>query len=335
TGEWVQRETASPGAVLARIASSHLRVGSFEYLAHRREGAALHRLADHAIARHDPDLEHEPDRYFLLLERVAERQAALVARWMAVGFIHGVMNTDNMTLSGETIDYGPCAFMDRYHPQTVFSSIDRFGRYAWGNQPTILQWNLARLAEALLPLIDPEDTDRAVARATELVNDIPQRYRRHWLAAMRGKLGLLDQAAGDEVLINDFLNLLEANEVDFTLAFRHLTDAAEGDAKPLLALFPDTAPAEAWLEQWEERSTLESSPAETRLDTMRRANPIYIPRNHKVEEALQAAVEQGDPQPFQRLLEVLAEPFTQRPGLEEYEQPAPPSFGPYQTFCGT
>ncbi len=335
TGEWVQRETRSPGAVLARIAASHLRVGSFEYLAHRCDWALLERLAEHAIERHDPDLAGDPDRFFRLLERVTERQIDLVARWMGIGFIHGVMNTDNMTLSGETIDYGPCAFMDSYHPDTVFSSIDRYGRYAYGNQPNILQWNLARFAEALLPLIDRDDIDRAVARATELVNEVPQRYRTAWLAVMRRKLGLLQAQADDEALIRDLLQLMQEQEVDFTLCFRHLGAAADGDRAPLRALFRAPEPLDAWLARWQQRLASEDTAPEQRRETMRHANPVYVPRNHKVEEALEAAVGQGDPGPLHRLMEVLADPFTVRPGLEDWAQPAPPAFGPYQTFCGT
>ncbi len=335
TGEWVQRETCLPGAVLARVAASHIRVGSFEYLAHRGSMSLLEKLAEHAIARHDPDLAGHPDRFLLLLERVIERQVGLVARWMGVGFIHGVMNTDNMTLSGETLDYGPCAFMDHYHPDTVFSSIDYHGRYAYANQPAIVQWNLTRFAETLLPLIDREDMDRAVARAREQIEHIPQRYRNAWLAVMRRKLGLLQAHADDEALVLDLRQLMQEQSVDFTLCFRYLTEAASGEETPLRALFQASGTLDAWLRRWQQRLARETTSPSRRIHTMRQANPVYIPRNHKVEEALEAAVTREDYHPLQHLMAILSSPFQARPGLEAWEEPAPPSFGPYRTFCGT
>ena len=332
TGETIHRDTPQPGAVLARVAASHLRVGTFEYLAARGDVAGLRRLADYAIERHDPDLAGREDRVLRLLERVIERQAALVARWMAVGFVHGVMNTDNMTLSGETIDYGPCAFMDAYDPATVFSSIDRHGRYAYGNQPRILQWNLARLAETLIPLLD-SDTERALRLATERIEAVPERYRRHWLAQMRDKLGLSGEAPEDAALIEDWLDLLHRHQVDFTLAFRALTEAAGGDEIRLRRLFTRATEAlDAWLARWRRRAGTDPRAAAAR---MARANPVYIPRNHRVEEALQAAATEGDLRPFERLLDALRTPHAPRPGLERYETPAPPELGPYVTFCGT
>lgn len=335
TGEEVFREQPLPGAILTRIAASHLRVGTLQYFAARKEHDLLRRVADYAIARHDSQLAGEPDRYLRLLSAVVERQAALIARWMGVGFIHGVMNTDNMTLSGETIDYGPCAFLEVYDPATVFSSIDLEGRYAYGNQPAIAQWNLTRLAEALLPLID-SDVDRAVALATEVLQGFVQRYEAHRLAVFRRKLGLSDRGAisQDQLLINDFLGLLEQHKVDFTLAFRALSKAALGDAAQLRKLFEPTLPAlDSWLERWRQ-----ALPAGAGFDTeaMHKANPVYIARNYQVEAALAAAVAQNDFGPFERLLDVLRSPFDERVRDAAYALPASDEQATgYQTFCGT
>jgi serine/tyrosine/threonine adenylyltransferase len=333
TGEPVARETMLPGAILVRVAGSHLRVGTFEYAAARGDHDALRRLADHAIDRHHPAARAEDNPYLALFEAVVEAQASLVARWMLVGFIHGVMNTDNMTISGETIDYGPCAFMDAYDPATVFSSIDHGGRYAYGNQPPIAQWNLARLAEALLPLLH-EDTDAAVALALEPLRAFPDRYRSHWQAGMRAKLGLTDaqdsadEAADDtDALITDLLALLHEHGVDHTAAFRSLSSILGGDPEPARDLYPDRAAFDAWRERWQGRVTATA-------DDLDAVNPVYIPRNHLVEEALEAATA-GDTAPFHGLLEVLQRPFDRRPGLERYEQPAPAELAPYRTFCGT
>lgn len=270
------------------------------------------------------------------MRAVTERQAALIARWMGVGFIHGVMNTDNMTISGETIDYGPCAFMDAYDPATVFSSIDRQGRYAYGNQPGIGQWNLARLAETLLPLLHT-DVDEAVALASEVVNGFPERYQHHWRGELRRKLGLQDERADDDALVSDWLELLQAQRADFTLAHWRLADVARaGSARELRSQFADPVALDAWLTRWKERSSSETVHPEARAEQMRLINPLYIPRNHQVEAALTAAVEQGDQGPFERLLAVLQQPFEARPGLAAYEQPAPAeSMAGYRTFCGT
>ncbi len=335
TGETIARERPEPGAVLARVAASHLRIGTFQYFAARREHEHLRRLADYAIARHDPDLSGEDDRYLAFLDRVVERQSALVAKWMHVGFVHGVMNTDNTTISGETLDFGPCAFMDRYALGTVFSSIDHQGRYAYGNQPAILQWNLARLAEALLPLIDPEDTDRAVRRATETIESMQPRYEAVWLAGMRCKIGLATEEEGDAGLVGGMLRMLEGQGVDYTQFFRRLADAAAGDASGLKALFDDASVLRPWLDAWRARMAREPRPPAQRKAAMDRVNPLYIPRNHQVEAALEAAVQNGDPAPFQRLLDVLSDPFAKQEGQEAYELPAPPEFGAYRTFCGT
>jgi len=327
TGEAVRRETTLPGAVLARVASSHLRVGTFEYVVGTlRDHGLLRRLTEHAIARHHPDAARSERPALALLEAVVDAQAELLARWMLVGFVHGVMNTDNMTISGETIDYGPCAFMDAYEPGTVFSSIDHGGRYAYASQPHVAQWNLARLAEALLPLIHPDDASAAADAATRVLATYPDRFGRSWTAGMHAKLGLCDGPGSDEALVIDLLDLLHAQEVDWTSSFRALARAARGDAETARALFPDAVRFDAWLDRW---SSLYPDP-----DAMDRVNPVYIPRNHLVEDALtQATV--GDLGPYRRLVEAVARPFEERPGLDAYAQPAPAEAGAYVTYCGT
>ncbi|MFT5052947.1 MAG: hypothetical protein ACI8QZ_004385 [Chlamydiales bacterium] len=337
TGETVYREEPIPGAVLTRVAASHVRVGTFQYFASQGDQERVRQLADYVLARHDPELPEllgQEGKYLGLLEAVCERQAYLIARWMQVGFIHGVMNTDNVTISGETIDYGPCAFLDRYAPDTVFSSIDRNGRYAYGRQPQMAFWNLSRFAEALLPILDA-DADRAVVLATAAVESFVPRYEAHWLNGMRAKLGLGTERDGDEQIVGDFLSALHDGQVDFTLAFRSLAQAVLGDRKPLRSLFACAENIDAWLERWEERLELESVQATARAKTMQRANPAFIPRNHKVEEALEAAVERSDLGPFQELLEVIRRPFDEQPGREAYSVPAALDAEPYQTFCGT
>jgi serine/tyrosine/threonine adenylyltransferase len=334
TGDRVLRETLLPGAVLARVAASHIRVGTFQYAASRRDPDLLRRLADHAIARHHPQAREADNPYLAFLECVGESQAALVARWMLVGFIHGVMNTDNMAISGETIDYGPCAFMDAFDPATVFSSIDHGGRYAYGNQPAIAQWNLARFAETLVPLIHDE-TDAAVAAANEVLQGFPAGFNRCWVAGMRAKLGLSGQDGDDGVLIDDVLALLHAQHVDYTSFFRALPASLRGDADRPRALFAEPAAFDAWSERWRERLGCGRSDAQAVATAMDSVNPVYIPRNHHVEDALAAATA-GDMLPFERLLEVLIDPFGERPGLEAYAAPAPSGFcAGYRTFCGT
>ncbi len=336
TGETVFREDTLPGAVLTRVASSHLRVGTFQYFAARSEIEKLRQLADYAIRRHDPALIDHPDRYVELLRAVAGRQAALVARWMHVGFIHGVMNTDNMTISGETIDYGPCAFMESHDPDAVFSSIDTQGRYAYANQPLIARWNLARLGEALLALIDADEPDKVVPRLVEVIDAFPGQYEVHWLDGARVKLGLARAEAGDPALADDWLALLQAQAIDHTLGWRYLADAVDGEGLRLQALFADTGPLHAWLARWRSRGALESVAPAERADAMRRSSPIYVARNHRVEEALAAASADGDLAPFERLLDVLAQPFDERPGLESYAAPAAPEItAGYRTYCGT
>lgn len=334
TGEAVERDGYKPGAVLTRVASSHLRVGTFQFFAARGETDKVRQLADYAIARHYPELTGAKDRYLGLLQRVAAAQAALVAQWVLVGFVHGVMNTDNMTISGETIDYGPCAFLDAYDPNAVFSSIDHHGRYAYGNQPTIAQWNLARLAETLLDLINPNDSEDAIRQATNVINAFPLHYQTEWLKGMRAKLGLANDIPGDLDLANDLFSAMEGQNVDFTLLFRHLADAVRGDTAPAKDLFKDPAPFEGWLDRYNRRFEKEDAVPEALAEAMDRVNPLYIPRNHMVEAALEAAL-QNDMEPFDKLLAAITAPFASRPGFADHAQPAPESFGPFTTFCGT
>ena len=334
TGEPVYREGALPGAVLTRVAASHVRVGTFQFFAARGEQEKVRRLADYVIERHYPELKGHANPYVGLLERVRDSQAALIASWMHVGFIHGVMNTDNMAISGETIDYGPCAFMDHYDSATVFSSIDIQGRYAYANQPRIAQWNLARFAETLLHLIDA-DGKRAIARATELVNAFSEHYERYWLKGMRAKLGLVSEDESDLNLATGFLAAMEGQKVDYTLAFRYLADAVLSNEEPIRALFSDPSGYDLWSGHWRARLSREAIAPSVRAQAMRRANPAFIPRNHRVEEALSAAVERGDYAPFDILLNILSRPFDDQPGFAAFAEPAPEGRGCYQTFCGT
>ena len=274
------------------------------------------------------------DRYLRFLESVSNAQAALVARWMNIGFIHGVMNTDNTTISGETIDYGPCAFMDAYDPATVFSSIDTQGRYQYQNQPSIAVWNLSRLADTLLPLID-DNQDRAIEKATEVLNAFPNAYFEHWLGGMRKKLGLTLAKEEDMALANSLLEAMEDQNVDFTKLFRSLADAAKGQSTDTTALFNDPTALNSWLPEWRTRLAEENIAIEERVAIMNQANPVYIPRNHNVENALKAATEDQDYSVFETLMDVLSAPFERREGYEEFAQPAPENFGPYRTFCGT
>ena len=327
TGREVYRETAVPGAVLARVASSHLRVGTFQYAAATGDADLLRRLADHAIDRHHPAAAAAEQPYLALFEAVVAAQASLVARWMLVGFVHGVMNTDNMTISGETIDYGPCAFMEAFDPRAVYSSIDSGGRYAYGNQPLAAEWNLARLAEALLPLF-AADQDRAVELAVDVLGGFRREYDAAWAAGMRAKLGLPDglDDAVTASLADDLLALLHDGRVDLTTFFRLLGVAARGDAEPARRAVLDLAGFDTWLQRW-----YAAGPDSEAMD---RVNPVYVPRNQLVEEALTAATA-GDLGPLSRLLEAVARPFDERPGLERYALPAPDDAVPYRTFCGT
>jgi serine/tyrosine/threonine adenylyltransferase len=336
TGEIVLRETGLPGAVLTRVAASHIRVGTFQYFAARGDVPAVQQLADYVIDRHYPDARDAENPYLALLDAVLERQAFLIARWMQVGFIHGVMNTDNMAISGETIDFGPCAFMDTYDPATVFSAIDQFGRYAYANQPRIAQWNLARFAETLLPLIDA-DQDRSVARASEMISGFSARFERYWLAGMREKLGLRGAEDGDAALIGTLLETMHKNAADFTLTFRRLCDAAlspENDAG-LQALFAEPGAFNAWAGTWRSRLDREPYDPQARADAMRRVNPVFIPRNHRVEHALAMAVEQSDFGAFEELLEVLSRPYEEQPAMASYADAPAPSERVFRTYCGT
>lgn len=334
TGEQVMRDNLVPGAVLARVAMSHLRVGTFQYFAARDEIDKVKQLADYTLQRHFPTLTESKNPYLALLCKVRDRQAELVAKWMLLGFIHGVMNTDNMTISGETIDYGPCAFMDSYDPFTVFSSIDTQGRYAYRNQPRIAQWNLARLAEALLLLID-SDSDKAVELATPEINVFTERYQKYWLDGMRTKLGISTDEPDDLKLVNELFQSMEGQDVDFTQLFRGLAIAVSGETTPVKDLFDNLEKFDQWLEHWKDRLTRDSLNTEERVASMNAVNPIYIPRNHKVEEALQAAEVDSNYEPFEKLMTVIAKPFDEREGLEEYAEPAPSDLPPYRTFCGT
>jgi uncharacterized protein YdiU (UPF0061 family) len=329
TGEPVYRETVLQGAILTRVAASHIRVGTFEYAAGRGATEELQALADYTIRRHFPELAEADNPYIALLREVMNRQASLVARWLMVGFIHGVMNTDNMALGGETIDYGPCAFMDAYDPGTVFSSIDRHGRYAYGRQPAIAQWNLARLAETLLPLIH-EEQQEALSMAKEAIAGFPETFHRYWLAGMRAKLGLSNHEADDGALAGDLLDLMHRHGADFTNTFRDLASVSLPEASVLRT--PDFAP---WIERWQARRQRQLDSGETTRRLMNDHNPAVIPRNHRVEEALAAAVERADYTVMERLLHVLRDPYRDQPPQGGYHLPAPPSDTPYRTFCGT
>ncbi|WP_207540022.1 protein adenylyltransferase SelO [Sabulicella rubraurantiaca] len=324
TGEPVYREKPLPGAVLTRVAASHIRVGTFQYFAARNDVEAVRILADHAIARHDPAAAESPEPYVAFLEGVARRQASLVAQWLLVGFIHGVMNTDNTTISGETIDYGPCAFLDAYHPDTVFSSIDHGGRYAYGQQPRIMLWNLTRLAEALLPLL-AETEEAAIERAQAALDAYAPRFNAEYRAGLARKLGLREP---DNELADELLRRMAANEADFTLTFRRLDDNAR-------ELFRDPGAFDSWAEGWRARVAAEAMDPSERRAMMRQANPARIPRNHKVEEALTAAVERDDLEPFEALLRALERPFEDDPRFDAYALPPQPEQRVLATFCGT
>jgi uncharacterized protein YdiU (UPF0061 family) len=338
TGETVRREMTLPGAVLTRVSSSHIRVGTFQYFAARADVDAIRHLADHVIARHYPDAVDAANPYRAVLEQIIARQADLIARWLHVGFIHGVMNTDNMSIAGETIDYGPGAFMDSYDPATVFSSIDSVGRYAYGNQPRIAQWNLARLAEALLPFLD-EDKDTAVQNANEALNGFGSRFEAAYAEALRRKLGLFQAQAGDLSLAQGLLDCMARSGADFTLTFRRLCEAAASpDADPgVRSLFTDPAAYDGWAEAWRRRLADDGTvTTQERTSVMRTANPAVIPRNHLVEEAISAAVNNSDFTPFESLLAVLARPYDDPPStLAQYGDPPRPEQVVRQTFCGT
>jgi len=335
TGEAVYRETALPGAVLTRVASSHIRVGTFQYFAARGDTEAVRALADHVIERHYPDVSGSADLYLALLRRFGDRQASLVARWLGVGFIHGVMNTDNCSIAGETIDFGPCAFLDEYDPETVFSSIDQMGRYAYQRQPQIAQWNLARFAETLLPLL-AADEEAAVKLATEAVSEFGHIFEAAWIEVMTAKLGIKKPCAVDAKLVRDLLGLMQQAGADFTLTFRRLAGLidADGPADGADALLPPSEARDDWLARWRSRLALEAHPDEI-ASSLLAANPACIPRNHRVEQMIEAAVSRDDFTPFERLLDVLATPFQERPEHAAYTLPPEPHERVTQTFCGT
>ncbi len=335
TGEQVYREGALPGAVLARVAASHIRVGTFQYFAARGDQEAIRELLDYVIARHYPAAREAEVPGLAVLQAVAQRQLALVADWMLLGFIHGVMNTDNMAISGETIDYGPCAFMDGYDPKTVFSSIDQHGRYAFANQPVIARWNLARFAETLLFLIDA-DADKAVELATEMLEPFITQFDARFLAGMCRKIGLSSTLEGDAVLVKRLLTSMEQAQADFTRTFRSLADLAENpgqqaQSRELSAAIPAL---EGWLVDWQQRLRSDTQTAVQRAANMRAANPAFIPRNHRVQAALDAA-EAGDYRLFRELLAILQRPYDEQPGVSEYGLPPQPSERVLRTFCGT
>ncbi|MFT5706384.1 MAG: hypothetical protein ACI9ES_000663 [Oceanospirillaceae bacterium] len=348
TGEKVMRDTALPGAVLARVATSHIRVGTFQYCAARGETEKVKTLADYSIARHYPELQAHTQPYLALIEKVADQQASLIAKWMNIGFVHGVMNTDNSTICGETIDYGPCAFLDAYNPSQVFSSIDTQGRYAYANQPSIGKWNLARFAETLLPLLD-ESEDKAVEMATGVVEKFDEKFQAYWLKGMCQKLALISTCDSNQGLVNDLLAIMAKHKFDFTQLFRSLADsisrcevgviqtdltgcfkvlAIEGKTKAMKSL-------QEWHVRWAQRLIVEGQPVADIITQMKQTNPIYIARNHKVEEALQAAERENNFAPFKQLLAALQQPFDEKEERIAYSAPAPKGFGSYTTFCGT
>ncbi|MGF6432831.1 protein adenylyltransferase SelO [Bradyrhizobium sp. Pha-3] len=334
TGEPVMRETALPGAVLTRVAASHIRVGTFQFFAARGDTDGVRALADHVIARHYPELKDAAQPYHALLAGVVARQAALVARWLLVGFIHGVMNTDNTSISGETIDYGPCAFLDAYNPAQVFSSIDEMGRYAYANQPRIALWNLTRLAECLLPLLADEQ-EKAIEQAQVILGEFPEKFTAAYNAGLRAKVGLFTTRDGDEALIQDLLDAMAKNAADFTLTFRHLGEAASDDAADVRAQFTDPAAFDEWAARWRDRLTLEPQTPADRKAAMGAVNPAFIPRNHRIEAVIAAAVNSDDYAPFEELLTVLAKPYEDQPQYAAYADPPLPEQRVTQTFCGT
>jgi len=336
TGETVVRETFLPGAVFTRVASSHVRVGTFQYFAARKDAEASRVLADYMIERHYPEVAGAAEPYRAFLTQVVERQADLIARWLLIGFIHGVMNTDNMSIAGETIDYGPCAFMDAFDPATVFSSIDQFGRYAYGRQPSIGLWNLTRLAETLLPLFS-DDEPAAIATAQEVLGVFGPRFEATFHRGLRRKAGLSTEEEGDIELVRGLLDLMTANQADFTLVFRHLADAALGPDhdEAVRSRFIDPTAYDKWAVEWRQRLARDPQHPEARRDAMRAANPAFIPRNHRVEAVIRAAVDRDDFQPFEELVQVLSKPYQDQPNHVAYMDPPALEERVLRTFCGT
>ena len=334
TGENVLREDILPGGILTRVAASHIRIGTFEYASKLEDKNVIKKLADYSINRHFPETADVENPYLAFFAAVCNEQASLVASWMTVGFIHGVINTDNMAISGETIDYGPCAFMDAYDPATVFSSIDVNGRYAYGNQPAILTWNLTRLAETLIPLVN-KDKDESIKLLTEVLQLIKPVYTNYWLSLMRSKIGLSKEEQNDIELITNLLEIMEEEKADFTNSFRLLSKALIGDTQSIRKLFNNSRRFDGWIMIWQERISQEGVAEEKIASSMDKVNPMYIPRNHKVEEALEASVFDNDMKPFNKLYSVLQNPYNEIIGLESFAKPAPESNIPYKTFCGT
>ncbi|RQD68621.1 MAG: YdiU family protein [Tindallia sp. MSAO_Bac2] len=338
TGEPVFREKRLTGAILTRVASSHLRVGTFQYAAKWDDLESLKKLADYAWDRHFHDEDPGGNRYLSLLREAVKKQAELIAKWQLSGFVHGVMNTDNMAISGETIDYGPCAFMDTYHPSTVFSAIDYYGRYAYGNQPSIAGWNLSRFAETLLPLIHQEEK-KAIGKAQEVLAEYSSLFRSYWLDGFRKKLGIMEEAAADVKLIEDLLHVMEKKEMDFTNTFRELTlrsmETAKNFQEKQEREETKNPEFEKWLQGWKKRIADQKKPAEEIAGLMKKSNPSIIPRNHRVEETLRAAVKQQDYRVMEELLKALADPYAYTSDQEKYAQLPPKMDTPYQTFCGT
>ena len=334
TGEEVMRETRLPGAIFTRVAASHIRVGTFQFFAGRGDDEAVRLLADHVIARHYPEAAETERPYRAFLDAVIKAQAELIAHWLLVGLIHGVMNTDNMSIAGETIDYGPCAFMDEYDPATVYSSIDRFGRYAYANQPNIGLWNLTALTQSVLPLL-ADDEDRAIADGEEALSAFSPTFQNAYRTGLQRKLGFSAEREGDAALGQDLLKLMHDHRADFTNSFRALSDAATGDDSRLHALFGDDSDFAGWLRHWRERLAQEPTDSETRQAAMRAVNPAYIPRNHRVEAMIRAAVENGDFEPFEELLALLSNPYEEQCGFEHYTAPPQEHERVQATFCGT
>ena len=337
TGEEVMRERPFPGAIFARVAQSHVRVGTFQFFAARKDVEAIRLLADYVIKRHFPDVESEPRPYLSLLREVVNRQAELVACWQLIGFIHGVMNTDNTSIVGETIDYGPCAFMDLYHPETVYSSIDRNGRYAYGNQPGIAYWNLGCFAQTLLPLFN-EDVGTAVSQADEIIGTYPNLFEKAHLSGLRSKIGLLEENEEDQELAQDLLHGMAKNEADYTLTFRRLCDLAGFDRKtdePVRSLFKNPTVFDDWAFRWRERLKKEKIGDVQRQELMREVNPAYIPRNHLIEEVINAAVDDKNFSPFDSLNRVLSLPYQDQTDSAKFAAPPRPEQVVHATYCGT
>jgi uncharacterized protein YdiU (UPF0061 family) len=334
TGDLVSRDTHLPGGILTRVASSHIRIGTFQFATALGDVKKIKTLTDYCLERHYPDSLNFDNPYLIFFESIADAQCSMVADWMNVGFIHGVMNTDNMTITGETIDYGPCAFMESFSNKTVFSSIDVQGRYAYGNQPEILVWNLTRLAETLVPLVD-SNQEKSVELLTQKIEKIPSLYQEYWLQGMRKKVGLSSDEPADLLLIKQLLKIMEIGQADFTLVFRRLSESILGNDEHIEALFNDTTNLKVWLKEWKKRITKESRSKDKIAQSMDSINPMYIARNHKVEEALLDAVENDNISLFEELHSVLSNPYVENKEKEEYALPAPESDVPYKTFCGT